>query len=74
VVNEHTFRGEWSRIVADDREVARRVRVKIDQYHEREKKIAVIREVARQAGERAVKIYLEDLAAHSSEASNDRTS
>jgi hypothetical protein len=61
-MNEDTFQGEWSRIVAADREVKRRVRIKVAVHHEREKKIATIREVARQAGERAVELYLADLA------------
>jgi hypothetical protein len=57
---------EWSRIVVEDREVARRVGARADELlvalHAREAQIATIREVARQAGERAVELYLADLA------------
>ena len=61
-MNEDTFQGEWSRIVVEDREVERRVQMKIAAHHAREAQIATIREVARQAGERAVELYLADLA------------
>jgi hypothetical protein len=66
MVDETTFRDEWSRIVAEDREIERRVEEKMmarrARKSEREAQITAIREVARQAGERAVELYLADLA------------
>jgi hypothetical protein len=46
--------------------------VKIDQHHERERKIAAIREVARLTGELGVKMYLDDCAVQETKGISDR--
>lgn len=63
--DEEFYQG-WAGVIAEVKDTDARVSARVDElvaaHHERERMTAAIREVARQAGERAVELYLADLA------------